>query len=88
MTEEMLFEISNVNGVREAKITLKPGVTILSGKNGAGKTKAIEAITRAAGGKTKLEASDGVEEGSVRGPGGTFSDRSTPAFEERFGAAR
>ncbi len=24
----------------------------------------------------------------VRGPGGTFSERSTPAFEERFGAAR
>lgn len=59
----------NVGGVRELRLALQPGVNELRGRNGAGKSSAIRAIARAAGGDEPLEVRDGAAHGTVEGPG-------------------
>lgn len=63
------FEITNVEGVAQATLHLTPGVNVLRGRNAAGKTSALRAVTRASGGATTLERRDGSEHGTVSGPG-------------------
>lgn len=64
------YRIRDVGPIRELEVAVEPGVTILEGENGAGKTNAIRAIARAAGDKGQVvEARDGARKGSVTGPG-------------------
>lgn len=64
-----LFEIHDVEGCAELTVELRPGVNVLTGENGAGKTSAIRAITRASGGDLKLGVRDGAVAGRIIGPG-------------------
>lgn len=71
----LAFAIRDVGGVRDLKVELQPGVNILRGRNGAGKTSTLNAITRAMGGDVPLEVRDGAPVGVVEGPGVTLSVR-------------
>lgn len=68
------FEIRNVNGVAELKVTLDgPGVYVARGPNGSGKTSTLEALKAASGDKSaKAEPSDGTREGTVTMRGGVL----------------
>ena len=66
MTE---YHITNVGGVAEATLDLLPGVNLLVGANGSGKTSAIDALVKAHGGDAKIERRDGTRKGEVTGPG-------------------
>lgn len=57
--------IRDVGGIRDAVFELRPGVNQLTGQNGAGKSTAIAAISRAYGAKVTIEPRDGAREGSV-----------------------
>lgn len=72
MSEAIEYEIENVGGIAHATLRLLPGVNVLRGENGAGKTSAYRAISRAQGAKIELERRDGTQHGSVRGPGVTL----------------
>ena len=62
--------IEGIGPIRRAIITAPPGaVTVLSGKNGAGKTMAVDAVRALAGGKVRLPKSDNAEVGTVTGLG-------------------
>lgn len=63
--EAKTVQIRDVGGIRDAEFELRPGVNQLTGANGAGKSTAIAAITRAHGGKVPLEPRDGAREGLV-----------------------
>ncbi len=67
--EELEFDITNVAGIEHATLLLHPGVNVLRGRNGAGKTSAKDAIVRAQGGNVDLERRDGSDHGEVTGPG-------------------
>jgi ATPase subunit of ABC transporter with duplicated ATPase domains len=69
VTEQQTFKIENVGGIVRAELILKPGMNVLAGRNGAGKTSAMRAIVRAQGGGGELERRDGAERGVVEGPG-------------------
>lgn len=72
--DSQTYVITNVEGVKELTLELHPGVNLLTGENGAGKTSAIRAMTRAAGDQgVTLEKRDGSKKGSVRGPGVVLS---------------
>ena len=66
---ELDYEIESVGGIEHARLTLKPGVNVLKGRNAAGKTSAMRALTRAHGGAVPLERQDGADVGVVKGPG-------------------
>ncbi len=72
MSEALRYEIENVGGIERADLILKPGVSVLRGRNGAGKTSAFRAISRAQGADIELERRDGAQFGEVRGPGVTL----------------
>ena len=63
------FTVENVGGVSRIDIKLYPGVNVLRGRNACGKTTTLRAISRASGGKDKVEVRDGSPRGHVRGPG-------------------
>ena len=44
MSGELEYEIDQVAGVEHAKIVLRPGVTVMSGANGCGKTSTLAAL--------------------------------------------
>jgi hypothetical protein len=70
VTEKMLdYAITNVEGVERAELHLAPGVNVLRGRNAAGKTSAMRAVSRATGGQIPLERRDGSDHGTVEGPG-------------------
>jgi DNA repair ATPase RecN len=69
MTEDLRYEINGVGGIAHAELVLRPGVNALRGRNGSGKTSAVRAVARAAGGDVSLERRDGCEVGSVEGGG-------------------
>lgn len=69
MSESIEYEIDNVGGIEHAKLTLRPGVAVLRGRNGAGKTSAFKAISRAQGAEVEIERRDGSDHGTVRGGG-------------------
>lgn len=61
--------ISNVGGISTAALTLSPGVNVLTGANGAGKTSALRAVSRAFGSDVALEVRDGASQGTVEADG-------------------
>jgi len=67
--KKLEFHIENVGGCRRLDVTLYPGVVVLKAPNGAGKSSAIRAISRAAGADVALEPRDGSPGGIVQGPG-------------------
>ena len=74
------FEVTNVGPVEYVEIPLIPGVVVIRGRCGRGKTKTLEAIdTAGMGSKHKLSTRDGsVSKGKVTGEGVTLTiDRST-----------
>jgi hypothetical protein len=68
MTEQR-YVVENVGGVERAELTLKPGLNVLSGPNGCGKTSSMHAILRTHGADIPVSRRDGSERGSVIGPG-------------------
>lgn len=67
--------IKNVGPIQEWSIPRPEngGVVVLSGRNGTGKTTALEAIRAAAGGKADLSARDGTAKGTVEAFGATIT---------------
>ncbi|MFO0898950.1 MAG: AAA family ATPase [Pirellulales bacterium] len=63
------ISIKDVGPIKELMIDPKPGVTVLVGENGAGKSKALEAVDALTAGKTKLKPRDGSLGGEVEGFG-------------------
>ena len=66
------IEINNVQAITHLKIEIPEGggVVLLRGKNGCGKSTALQAISEAAGGKrTGLTARDGTKVGTIEAPG-------------------
>lgn len=72
MTEEVI-EIENVRNVKTLEIRVAPGLTVLQGDIGSGKSNALEAIRmhiEGAGSDGKLEPNDDADSGRVSGFGG------------------
>lgn len=65
--------IKDIGGLPALAVTLQPGINVLRGPNGSGKTSAIGAITKAYGGKVAIEKRDGAAKGTVEVPGTTVS---------------
>ena len=66
------IEINNVQAITHLKFEIPEGggVVLLRGKNGCGKSTALQAISEAAGGKkTGLTARDGTKVGTIEAPG-------------------
>lgn len=66
------IEINNVQAITHLKFEIPEGggVVLLRGKNGCGKSTALQAISEAAGGKkTGLTAKDGTKFGTIEAPG-------------------
>ena len=61
--------ISNLGGITSAELRLEPGVNVLTGANGAGKTSAMRAVSRALGADVPVEVRDGADHGSVEAGG-------------------
>lgn len=61
--------INSVGPNRHVQIPLVPGVTVLSGRNGAGKSEALKSIAGLMGGERKQKPTHGAETGTVTGPG-------------------
>lgn len=57
--------VRNVGGVRDAEFVLQPGVNVLRGPNGSGKTSVMRAVSRALGGGDRIEVRDGAGRGAV-----------------------
>lgn len=66
------YKLTNIGCIADLAIKLEPGVNILRGRNGAGKTTASNAIARATGAEVSLEKRDGSPRGEVTGPGVTL----------------
>jgi ABC-type iron transport system FetAB ATPase subunit len=66
------IEINNVQAITHLNFAIPEGggVVLLRGKNGCGKSTALQAISEAAGGKkTGLKAKDGTKFGTIEAPG-------------------
>lgn len=62
--------LENVGPVSRLEIDLgDPGITILSGPNGSGKTTSLEGIQKTAVGKGRIPVKDGERSGSIEMPG-------------------
>lgn len=68
--------VRNVGGVRDATFELQPGINVLRGPNGSGKTSVLRAVSRALGGGDKIEARDGAGRGEVHVAGVSLSVKS------------
>lgn len=70
-----VIEIENTGPIEKLEIPLPEngGVVVLRGRNGVGKSKALEAIDRLTAGKGKPEPKDGEKHGSVSGLGVTLT---------------
>ena len=68
------FSVHDVNGIAELTLSLTdPGVYVMRGRNGAGKTSAINAVRAALGDKSATAApTDGHRSGTIEGPGVTL----------------
>src|SRR5690606_9114131 len=56
----------NVGGVRAVELELaSPGINVLVGANGAGKSSTMNAVSRAYGAEVPLEPRDGADHGTV-----------------------
>lgn len=67
--DRVKITIDNTEGIRHAALILEPGVNVLRGANGKGKTSAMRAATRLAGGDVPLAPYDGAAQGTVEGLG-------------------
>jgi len=67
----MKVEISNIGPHAKLTLELAPGLNVLRGRNGAGKSVAVAAIVAAEGGKARVEKKDGAPPGSVIMDGAT-----------------
>lgn len=74
--KEQVVKVKNVGGVHEASFVLKPGVNVLRGRNGSGKTSVMRALARAYGAKVPLEVRDGAGSGTIEIPGATVKVKS------------
>lgn len=63
------ISIKDVGPIKELIIDPKPGVTVLVGENGAGKSKALEAVDALTSGGGRLKPRDGTLGGEVQGFG-------------------
>jgi energy-coupling factor transporter ATP-binding protein EcfA2 len=61
--------VRDVGPIQELKLDLKPGVTVLVGENGSGKSKTLEAVDALTSGSGKLQPRDGTLGGEVSGFG-------------------
>jgi hypothetical protein len=86
------FRIKDLRGIFEHRFELRPGLTLFTGRNGAGKTTSINAAVAAIAGpelarKLPLAIRDGARSGWVQGPGVLLSvgrsvtSEGTPAIE-------
>jgi hypothetical protein len=68
------IRIRQVGAVDQLEIPIPEGggLVVLAGVNGAGKSTALDAVTRLGGGKATLAPSDGQTHGSVEGLGATL----------------
>lgn len=66
---ERTILIRDIKAVRELSIRLQPGVTVLEGRNGSGKSSAIEAVSTLIAGEGGLEARRGALSGHISGFG-------------------
>lgn len=57
--------IENVGGIRHFVAEVFPGVNVLTGQNGAGKTSTMNAVARMYGADIQLEPRDGSDHGTV-----------------------
>lgn len=67
------IDISNVGPIAQLTIPVAPGVVVLRGRNGFGKSTALESAAKLAQGEGKLEARYGTPAGSVEGFGATLT---------------
>lgn len=67
MASEQTIELTNVGPIEHVSIPVAAGggITVLRGRNGRGKTKALEAIDSAISGRGKPEVRDGALRGEV-----------------------
>jgi recombinational DNA repair ATPase RecF len=63
------IKIKDVGPIKDLVLDPKPGVTVLVGENGAGKSKALEAVDALTAGSGKLKPRDGTLGGEVEGFG-------------------
>lgn len=84
--EGYTVSIRDVGTVVDAEIPVAPGVTILTGGHGVGKSTCITAVAIIAGAKEKLPVRDGAAVGTVRGLGTTLTitREKTTRAGERF----
>lgn len=88
------YRIQDVGPIHEYELELRPGVNILRGRNGVGKSTATRAVAKTIGGdEGQLSVRDGADEGIVEGPGVTLrighkmTTRGEPAVElDHYGA--
>jgi len=68
------FQVHDVNGIADLTLSLTdPGVYVMRGRNGAGKTSALNAVRAALGDRSATaQPTDGVRSGTVEGPGVTL----------------
>ena len=59
--------IKNVGPIAEQVIDIKPGVNVVRGKNGSGKSESLDAVDALVKGRGKLQARDGTKSGEVTG---------------------
>jgi energy-coupling factor transporter ATP-binding protein EcfA2 len=59
------IEIEDIECIEHLSIPIKPGVIVLRGANGSGKSAALEAIDKAMGGGGKVTPRDGARRGSA-----------------------
>lgn len=69
------FSIKDLGGIAELDVRCEVGITELVGRNGAGKSSAIAAISKASGAEIPVEVRDGADEGSVTGNGVSLTIR-------------
>lgn len=82
----MSVSVKNVGPIDDLEIPCPTdgGCVVLRGRNGSGKSTALEAIRTAAGGKGKLSARDGSDRGTVAAFGATIT---VAASQRRKGVA-
>jgi len=76
VTESATVRVRNVGGIDDCRVTLSPGVTILTGRNATGRTSLLSALAGALGGSAPRLKTD-AEQGSVELDVGEETSRRT-----------
>ncbi|KKM82233.1 hypothetical protein LCGC14_1321610, partial [marine sediment metagenome] len=72
MTKSNTIKIEDIGPIEDLTMDIVPGVNVLCGPNGSGKTKAIDVAEAIATGRGKLSVRDGAASGHVDGLGVTL----------------